>query len=82
MPDNPKSALDLMEPAKLPLSILTDLEEFAVHDCRVRPNKSDRASTTRKGHTYQLRRRTLRLIAVYGEALSFVASCVNPVERQ
>ncbi len=33
--------------AKLPLSILTDFEEFAVYDCRVRPDKSDSPSTAR-----------------------------------
>jgi hypothetical protein len=33
--------------AKLPVSILTDFEEFAVYDCRVRPMQSDRASTAR-----------------------------------
>jgi Eco57I restriction-modification methylase/restriction endonuclease TaqI-like protein/type I restriction and modification enzyme subunit R-like protein len=33
--------------AKLPLSILTDFEEFAVYDCRVRPNADDKASTAR-----------------------------------
>ncbi|HUW98900.1 MAG TPA: TaqI-like C-terminal specificity domain-containing protein [Acidiferrobacter sp.] len=33
--------------AKLPLSILTDFEEFAVYDCRVRPNQNDKASTAR-----------------------------------
>ena len=33
--------------AKLPLSILTDFEEFAVYDCRVKPNKADKASTAR-----------------------------------
>jgi predicted type IV restriction endonuclease len=33
--------------AKLPLSILTDFEEFAVYDTRVRPHKTDRASTAR-----------------------------------
>lgn len=33
--------------AKLPLSILTDFEEFAVYDCRVRPDKLDKASTAR-----------------------------------
>jgi hypothetical protein len=31
--------------AKLPLSILTDFEEFAVYDCRVKPIKTDKAST-------------------------------------
>lgn len=33
--------------AKLPLSILTDFEEFAVYDCRLRPEKDDPASTAR-----------------------------------
>ena len=33
--------------AKLPLSILTDFEEFAVYDCRVRPVKTDKASNAR-----------------------------------
>lgn len=33
--------------AKLALSILTDFEEFAVYDCRIRPDKSDKASTAR-----------------------------------
>ncbi len=33
--------------AKLPLSILTDFEELAVYDCRVKPSKNDKASTAR-----------------------------------
>ena len=33
--------------AKLPLSILTDFEELAVYDCRIRPVKTDKASTAR-----------------------------------
>ena len=33
--------------AKLALSILTDFEEFAVYDCRVRPNKADKPSKAR-----------------------------------
>jgi hypothetical protein len=33
--------------AKLALSILTDFEEFAVYDCRVRPAKTDSPSTAR-----------------------------------
>ena len=33
--------------AKLPLSILTDFEEFAVYDCRIRPNPNDAASKAR-----------------------------------
>jgi len=33
--------------AKLPLSILTDFEEFAVYDCRIKPAVSDKASHSR-----------------------------------
>ncbi|GHT11937.1 hypothetical protein FACS1894170_06140 [Planctomycetales bacterium] len=33
--------------AKLPLSILTDFEEFAVYDTRIKPVKTDKASTAR-----------------------------------
>jgi hypothetical protein len=33
--------------AKLPLSVLTDFHEFAVYDCRVRPEKTDGAATAR-----------------------------------
>ena len=33
--------------AKLPLSILTDFEEFAVYDCRIKPNPSDSATLSR-----------------------------------
>ena len=33
--------------AKLPLSILTDFEEFAVYDCRQRPKPADKAGVTR-----------------------------------
>ncbi|HDL86599.1 MAG TPA: hypothetical protein ENH11_09820 [Candidatus Acetothermia bacterium] len=33
--------------AKLPLSILTNFEEFAVYDCRIKPNHADRASVAR-----------------------------------
>lgn len=33
--------------AKLPLSILTDFEELAVYDCRVKPVKIDKASSAR-----------------------------------
>ena len=31
--------------AKLPLSILSDFEEFAVYDCRIKPVQTDRAAT-------------------------------------
>jgi len=33
--------------SKLPLSILTDFEELAVYDCRVKPTKTDKASHSR-----------------------------------
>ncbi|HUU98410.1 MAG TPA: type I restriction enzyme HsdR N-terminal domain-containing protein, partial [Phycisphaerae bacterium] len=33
--------------AKLPLSILTDFEELAVYDCRIRPHKTDKPTTGR-----------------------------------
>ncbi|WP_083800355.1 N-6 DNA methylase [Erythrobacter sp. SD-21] len=33
--------------AKLPLSILTDFEEFAVYDCRIKPESADKASMAR-----------------------------------
>ena len=33
--------------AKLPLSILTDFEEFAVYDCRIKPVRTDKASHSR-----------------------------------
>jgi len=33
--------------AKLPLSIVTDFEEFAIYDCRQKPNKADKASKAR-----------------------------------
>ncbi len=33
--------------AGLPLSILTDFEEFAVYDCRIKPDHTDRASAAR-----------------------------------
>ena len=33
--------------AKLPLSILTDFEEFAVYDCQIRPKQTDKSGTAR-----------------------------------
>ena len=33
--------------AKLPLSILTNFEELSVYDCRIKPDKADKASTAR-----------------------------------
>ena len=48
--DEPAPAFQLRRyawSAKLPLSILTDFEEFAVYDCRIRPKKTDKASTGR-----------------------------------
>ena len=41
--------------AKLPLSILTDFEEFAVYDCRVKPAKTEREQNSWCFlHTYKL----------------------------
>jgi type I restriction-modification system DNA methylase subunit len=48
--DDPSPAYQLRRyawSAKLPLSIVTDFEEFAVYDCRVKPEKSDNASKAR-----------------------------------
>jgi len=40
--------------AKLPLSILTDFEEFAVYDCQIRPKQTDKPDTARiKFLTYE-----------------------------
>lgn len=40
--------------AKLPISIITDFEEFAVYDCTKRPSPTDKASTARINYfTYQ-----------------------------
>lgn len=33
--------------SKLPLSIVTDFEEFAIYDCRQKPDKNDKASKSR-----------------------------------
>lgn len=44
--DDPKPAFQLRRyawSAKLPVSILTDFEEFVIYDCRVMPNKTDKA---------------------------------------
>ena len=38
--------------ARLPISILTDFEEFAVYDTRVRPYKSDNVATARVEYIY------------------------------
>ena len=48
--DQPTAAYQLRRyawSAKLPLSILTDFEEFAVYDCRVRPTLKDKVSVAR-----------------------------------
>ncbi len=38
--------------AKLPLSITTDFEEFAVYDCRYKPRRGDKASVARIKYIY------------------------------
>jgi type I restriction-modification system DNA methylase subunit/predicted type IV restriction endonuclease len=48
--DDPEPAFQLRRyawSAKLPLSILTDFEEFAVYDCRIKPSPNDKPSTGR-----------------------------------
>ncbi len=48
--DDPAPAYQLRRyawSAKLPLSILTDFEELAIYDCRIRPVNTDKASTAR-----------------------------------
>jgi hypothetical protein len=48
--DDPASAYQLRRYAwsgKLPLSILTNFEEFAVYDCRIKPGPNDKASVAR-----------------------------------
>lgn len=35
--------------AKLPVSIITDFEEFSIYDCTVKPNPADKASVARIG---------------------------------
>jgi hypothetical protein len=48
--DDPAPAFQLRRyawSAQLPLSTLTDFEEFAVYDCRVKPARADKASTAR-----------------------------------
>lgn len=48
--DDPSPAFQLRRyawSAGLPLSVLTDFEEFAVYDCRVKPHKDDKAGTAR-----------------------------------
>lgn len=48
--DDPSPAYQLRRyawSAKLPLSILTDFDEFAVYDCRIRPSQTDKASKAR-----------------------------------
>ncbi len=48
--DDPHPAYQLRRyawSAKLPLSILTDFEEFAVYDCQIRPKQQDKSDTAR-----------------------------------
>ncbi|MBU0717119.1 MAG: N-6 DNA methylase [Planctomycetes bacterium] len=48
--DDPGPAYQLRRYAwtnKLPLSIVTDFEEFAVYDCRIKPHPADQSSTAR-----------------------------------
>ncbi|MGA7385836.1 MAG: type I restriction enzyme HsdR N-terminal domain-containing protein [Methylocella sp.] len=52
--DNPEPAFQVRRyawSAKLPLSILTNFDEFAVYDCRIKPAKDDPASKARVFYT-------------------------------
>lgn len=55
--ENPEPAYQLRRyawSAKLPVSILTDFEEFVVYDCRKKPKNGDKASDSRlKYYTYR-----------------------------
>jgi len=54
--------------AKLPLSILTDFEELAIYDCRVRPKPSDKPSLGRiRFYTYS------QYIGLFEEIYSFLS---------
>ncbi|MFA6413080.1 MAG: N-6 DNA methylase [Syntrophales bacterium] len=51
--EDPASAYQLRRyawSAKLPLSILTNFESFAVYDCRIKPDSADKPSTARIMH--------------------------------
>jgi len=66
--DDPESAFQVRRyawSAKLPLSILTNFEEFAVYDCRIKPAKDDPAS---KARVFYLEH------AHYGEAWDWINS--------
>src|SRR5207245_9646961 len=53
-PDPPYQLRRYASSAKLPLSILTDFEEFAVYECLTRPRSNDKASVGRTLYlTYQ-----------------------------
>ena len=48
--DEPAAAFQIRRyawSAKLPLSIITDFEEFAVYDCRIKPDQNDKADKAR-----------------------------------
>ncbi|HUN53995.1 MAG TPA: N-6 DNA methylase [Smithella sp.] len=55
--DEPAAAFQIRRyawSAKLPLSIITDFEEFAVYDCRIKPDQKDKADKARiKYYTYK-----------------------------
>lgn len=51
--DNPEPAYQLRRyawSAKLPISILTDFEEFSIYDCTAKPSKNDKAAKHRIGY--------------------------------
>ncbi len=56
--------------AKLPLSILTDFEEFAIYDTRIKPDNNDGASTARIFYcTYK----------EYNDQIDFISQTLSPL---
>ena len=62
--------------AKLPLSTFTDFEEFAVYDCRIRPQPADKASTARSTSA-----RTRAYLPVASAGSSAIRDGINSTRR-
>jgi len=77
--DDPAPAFQLRRyawSAKLPLSILTDFQEFAVYDCRVKPALSDKPSAARTLYVdfEQYGERWDEIAGVFGKAAIYQGS--------
>ena len=72
--------------AKLPVSILTDFEEFAVYDCRIRAGE-DRQGVDRAGHLPQVHRvrrslgRACRAVLARGDPPRLAGDGSSPARR-